>query len=395
MSSIARDRIRRCLAMIPLIRARPGIRIPELASIFGVRDAEIWEDLTEVLTMCGVPPYLPHNYLVFAIHGDSVSIRFAEHLSRPVHLTLQEALAIDLALRSVSGGRLPAFGDAAPRLRRKLRDLLGGKDRQALAAFDASVAGTPPSDLVTETICLVKEGMGRNVGMRIVYYTASRDEVSERIIEPFGLMDHRGHWYVIANDPGHGAAGHGAAGHGAAGHDGSGAAPQERRVVSFRVDRIRSAVLLPAHEYEVPDDFSTKTFRRDELFTPGPKDIAVKVRFSSAVAGRVREETARKSLQDQPDGQVIKTYHMAPGRPRWLFTHIARYGPHAEILSPPDVRAGMAAFLDSILDLERADVGASEVPDEVDPPAHQVPARTRSAAAVSRTKRAQTKRKPR
>ena len=35
--------------MIPLIRARPGIRIPELASIFGVRDSEIWEDITEVL----------------------------------------------------------------------------------------------------------------------------------------------------------------------------------------------------------------------------------------------------------------------------------------------------------------------------------------------------------
>ena len=85
-----------------------------------------------IVVAATLPPYLPHNYLVFAIHGDSVSIRFAEHLSRPVHLTLQEALAIDLALRSVSGGRLPAFGDAAPRLRRKLRELLGGPDRAAL-----------------------------------------------------------------------------------------------------------------------------------------------------------------------------------------------------------------------------------------------------------------------
>ena len=347
--------------MIPLIRARPGIRIPELASIFGVRDAEIWEDLTEVLTMCGVPPYLPHNYLVFAIHGDSVSIRFAEHLSRPVHLTLQEALAIDLALRSVSGGRLPAFGDAAPRLRRKLRDLLGGKDRKALAAFDASVAGTPPSDLVTETICLVKEAMGRNISLRIVYYTASRDAVSERIIEPYGLIDHRGHWYVIARNP------------------------DRDRVASFRVDRIRSATLLPEAEYEVPDDFTTKSFRRDELFTPGPEDVAVKVRFSSAVAGRIREETPRRQLQDLPGGELVKTYHMAPSRPRWLYTHIARYGPNAEILSPPDVRAGMAAFLDDVLGSDAG--GQAE-------PVRQMPARTRSAAAVSRPKQPRTRRKP-
>jgi len=368
--------------MIPLIRARPGIRIPELASIFGVHESEIWEDLTEVLTMCGVPPYLPHNYLVFAIHGDSVSIRFAEHLSRPVRLTLQEALAIDLALRSVSGGRLPAFGDAAPRLRRKLRDLLGGKEKKALAAFDQSVAGTPPSDLVTDTVCLIKEAMGRNIAARIVYYTASRDEVTERTIEPYGLVDHRGHWYVIARDP------------------------SRDRESSFRVDRIRTAVLLPEEEYEVPDDFTTKKWRRDDIFTPGPGDVAVKVRFSSSAAARIREETPRKMLQELPDGHVVKTYTMPPDRPRWLYTHIARYGPHAEIISPPEVRAGMAAFLDGVLATEGASSPGSSSPGSSSPggPAPGARARSdddsgstraRTAAAVSRPERPRTRRKPR
>ena len=64
MSSMALDRIRRCLAMVPLIRARPGIRIGELASMFGVTEREIRADIAEVLSLCGVPPYLPHNYLV-------------------------------------------------------------------------------------------------------------------------------------------------------------------------------------------------------------------------------------------------------------------------------------------------------------------------------------------
>ena len=370
--------------MIPLIRARPGIRIPELASIFGVRDAEIWEDITEVLTMCGVPPYLPHNYLVFSIHGDSVSIRFAEHLSRPVHLTLQEALAIDLALRSVSGGRLPAFGDAAPRLRRKLRDLLGGPDREALAAFDASVAGTPPSDLVTDTICLLKEAMGRNIATGIVYYTASRDEVTERVVEPYGLIDHRGHWYVIARDR------------------------RREHLASFRVDRIRSAVLLPDEGYEVPDAFTAERYRRDDLYRPGPQDVAVRVRFAPDVAARVKEETDRKALQEQADGSVVRTYSMAPDRPRWLYTHIARFGPSAEILSPPEVRRGMAAYLDGVLDAggEGEAGGRPRIPPRPagsdgasdgeaerggGPPA----SRARTAAAVSRPKRPRAKRRPR
>ena len=100
------------------------------------------------------------------------------------------------------------------------------------------------------------------------------------------------------------------------------------------------------------------------------------------MAGRIREETPRKQLQDLPGGEVMKTFYMAPDRPRWLYTHIARFGPHAEVMSPPDVREGMAVFLDDIL-------GAGETRA-----ARPMPARRRSAAAVSRPKRPRTRRKP-
>ncbi len=363
MSSIARDRIRRCLAMIPLIRARPGIRIPELASIFGVHEKEIWEDITEVLTMCGVPPYLPHNYFVFSIKGDQVSIRFAEHLSRPVHLTLQEALAIDLALRSVSGGRPPAFGEAAPRLRAKLRALLGGKERAALEALDKSVAGRGPSDRVTETIRLLKEAMSRNERVEVEYYTASRDAVGTRVIAPYGLIDHRGSWYVIAAD-------------------------QAREgEIPFRVDRIRHARVRPGDEYEVPDGFTIEDFRQDEMWTRAPTDVEVKVRFSPAAAARVREDSERRSLREQADGSVVRTFRISENRPRWLFTHLARFGADAEIVSPPSVRREMKSFLSEMLE---AYGGPVAVPD-----AASGSRRTATAAASPRPGKARTKRRPR
>jgi proteasome accessory factor C len=362
MSSVARDRIRRCLAMIPLIRARPGIRIPELASIFGVREEEVWADITEVLTLCGVPPYLPHNYFVFSIHGDRVSIRFAEHLARPVHLTLQEALAIDLALRSLSGGRPPAFGDAAPRLRKKLRELLKGREREALEAFDRSVGGATPPDAVAETIRLVKEAMSRCRAVRLEYYTASRDTTSMRTLEPYGLVDHRGNWYVVGRDS------------------------ERDAVLPFRVDRIREAALA-AEEYEVPDEFTTEAYRRDEMWTEGPEDVVVKVRFAPAATARVREEAARRDLQETPDGGVIRSFRIQRSRPRWLYTHLARYGADAEVVSPPDVRAGMARFLDDLL---RAH-GAAPRGARAAPP----PGRATTAAASVRPQRARTRRKPR
>ncbi len=364
MSNLARDRIRRCLAMIPLIRARPGIRIPELASIFGVRTEEIWEDITEVLTLCGVPPYLPHNYLVFSIHDDRVSIRFAEHLARPVHLTLQEALAIELALRSISGGRVPAFGEAAPRLRAKLRDLLGGTDRRALEAFGSSVAGTPPSELVAATIRTLKEGMARNRAVRVTYYTASRDAVSERTLAPYGLIDHLGFWYVIARDL-------------------SQASPRgglpAGDAFPFRVDRMCDVRLVPELEYEVPDDFTTEAFRRDAMWTPAPDDLAVRVRFSPAAAARMREEADRRDLKELPGGALVRTFRIQRDRPRWLHTYVARFGPEAEVLDPPEVRQAMARFLDRTL-ARLPDASPSALPG----PRATAAARGRSSSPAAR-----------
>ncbi len=349
--------------MIPLIRARPGIRIPELASIFGVREEEVWEDITEVLTLCGVPPYLPHNYLVFSIHGDQVSIRFAEHLSRPVHLTLQEALAIDLALRSVSGGRPAAFGDAAPRLRRKLRDLLGGRDREALRAFDRSVGGIGPSDPVVATFQVLKQAMQRNVAVRLTYYTAGRDAVGSRIIHPYGLVDLRGHWYVIAGDPARG------------------------REAAFRVDRIRDAALDESKEYEVPDEFNAADWRREEMVAPSASDMVVRVRFAAAAAPRVREEAERRSLEEQSDGRLVRVYRVDAERPRWFLAHLARFGAEAEILDPPALREAMAHYLDGMLSAGAAGPRTIEAARTSRPAA-------RTAAAVSRPKQPRARRRP-
>ena len=145
--------------MVPLIRARPGIRIADLASMFGVREAEIRDDIREVLALCGVPPYLPHNYFVFQIEGDRVRIKFAEHLKRPIRLTLQEALAIVLALKAVGRGRIPPFGDAAERLREKIRASLRGVDREVLETLDKSVTGAATAEPVLETITRLREAM--------------------------------------------------------------------------------------------------------------------------------------------------------------------------------------------------------------------------------------------
>jgi proteasome accessory factor C len=255
--------------------------------------------------------------------GDRVRIRFAEHLRRPVHLTLQEALAIGLALRGVGSGHVPPFGDAAARLRDKLRMVLKGGDRAALDALDRGVAGKPVPAPVTETIERLKLAMGKNLAVRIVYYTAGRDAVTEREVEPYGLVDHRGTWYVVARDSLRG------------------------RELPFRIDRIRT-VELTTREYLVPDDFTAERYRGDAMYLDVGDEMPVRVRLSERVAAWAVESAPRRDVEVRADGSVVRTFRTGP-RARWLYALVARFGADAEVLSPPEHRAGMAAYLDSLL----------------------------------------------
>jgi hypothetical protein len=54
-------------------------------------------------------------------------------------------------------------------------------------------------------------------------------------------------------------------------------------------------------------------------------------------------------VRELPGGEIVRRFRIQKDRPRWLFTHLARYGDQAEVLAPPEVRRGMAQFLDSIL----------------------------------------------
>ena len=87
----------------------------------------------------------------------------------------------------------------------------------------------------------------------------------------------------------------------------------------------------------------------------------------------------------------MRTYRIQRGRPRWLYTQVARLGADAEILAPADVRRGMAAFLDSIL--EAAAGPESSVGERADEERSSPP--TATAAARPRPRRPRTRKKPR
>ena len=163
--------------------------IADLAEEFGVTDHQIARDL-DLLMVCGLPGYYPDDLIdvVLDEDGGTVSIAFDAGLERPVRLTSDEAVALTVALRALAGSARPGR-----RGQRPLRTGQVGADRCRRHVRDAGAGGRPAAALGT-----VREALenGRQLWMR--YYTASRDAVTERTVDPLRLLVTDGQTYLEA-----------------------------------------------------------------------------------------------------------------------------------------------------------------------------------------------------
>ena len=130
--------------------------------------------------VCGLPGYYPDDLIdvVMSDDGTEVSIGFDAGIERPVRLTADEAVALTVALRALGDRPGLVAGDAV---------------RTALAKLEAVTAGIEPAiDVVpgdpAPSLGAVSEALeaGRQLWMR--YYTASRDAVSDRTVDPIRLI---------------------------------------------------------------------------------------------------------------------------------------------------------------------------------------------------------------
>src|SRR5579859_7488972 len=156
------------------------------------------------------------------------------------------------------------------------------------------------------------------------YRAAGRSEPQRRELEPWGVVNRHGRWYVAGRDRGRDAT----------------------RV--FRLSRIAGPVKFsgPAGKVTVPDGVDVRELVRGRDETPGPDRTAV-LRVRSGTGFGLR----RPAVEVRPD----------PGEPGWdLVTtrfadvgafadYAASCGPDAVVLDPPDLREAVIARLKGVL----------------------------------------------
>ena len=185
------DRMTRLLALVPYLTARPeGVGVAEAAHDFRVTEKQLRNDL-ELLWMCGLPGYGPGDLIDLAFEGDRVRVTFTAGMVRPLRLTTDEAVALVVALRALQETPGLAEGEAVTTALAKV---------SAVAGHGVDTA--PPVAVTLEAredaLAVVTEGLQKKRALHLHYYVPSRDERTERTVDPMKLHLVDGHTYLEA-----------------------------------------------------------------------------------------------------------------------------------------------------------------------------------------------------
>ena len=185
------DRMTRLLALVPYLTSRPGgVALAEAARDFGVGERQLRSDL-ELLWMCGLPGYGPGDLIDLAFEGDRVRVTFPAGMVRPLRLTTDEAVALVVALTTLLDLPGLAERDAVSRALDKI-SVAVGPARGSVVPVAVSV------DASEEALAVVRDGLERRRALHLHYYVPTRDERTERTVDPMRLLLVDGHWYLEA-----------------------------------------------------------------------------------------------------------------------------------------------------------------------------------------------------
>lgn len=216
----AKDQVARLLALVPYLHQHGAVELEVASRALGVPVAQLIKDL-KVLLMCGLPGGFPDDLIDVDLDvlfgppdddGDEsavadeegspalydtaksvIRVTNADYLARPLRLTATEASALIVALRAL---RASATGETAPIVDRALAKL------ETAAAEGSTPAAHIDPGVTPQALALLRSELSAAIAAKkqilITYWVPSRDEESERVVDPIAVVSTHGFDYLDA-----------------------------------------------------------------------------------------------------------------------------------------------------------------------------------------------------
>jgi predicted DNA-binding transcriptional regulator YafY len=295
------NRIDRLFAILLLIQRKRRVRAIDLAQAFEVSERTIYRDMA-ALSESGVP--------IVALPGAGYELVEGYYLP-PLLFTPDEAATLFLGMQMLLAHMEGRMSADAERALAKVALVLPARLREHTERLASSIEFFLPQmrfDLDDPHLATSQQAIRDRRVVRLRYHSYSRDEITEREIEPHTLTYAGGAWYL------------------------NGYCRMRQDVRGFRLSRIERLEVL------------RETFEPREAPIPAPAASDVRVRFDTRIARWVRERQHYAYQNEEPptgeDGPVmIYRVHTLSELVPWLLG----WGASAEVLDPPELREQLRA----------------------------------------------------
>ncbi|MBT2595051.1 YafY family protein [Arthrobacter sp. ISL-72] len=295
------DQLKRMLQLVPFLVHNQGLHISEVAASFGVTRKELEDDLL-ILICSGLPEGYPDDLLDIQWEDDHVFITQDLDLTRPVRFAVDEACALLTGLETLNGLPELAEGSALESVTVKLMAAAGEEGLKA-----GSIAGPEVGPANSAHLATIRQAIADGMQLHLTYFSAQRDSMSERDVDPLRLYSLDNTWYFEAY------------------------CHSARGLRNFRLDRIEG---LAANGRTVTEAARPAEGFPVKLFTPNDDDALVTVELAPEGLGLADDYYAERTAP-LPGGGLLAEIRF--GSTAWLPMFVAQHGGAVRILEPADV----------------------------------------------------------
>lgn len=161
----------------------------------------------------------------------------------------------------------------------------------------------------------------------VFHYETATGEKSRRELDPYGLVQRRGHWYVV-------------------GHDHS-----ISEVRTFRMSRVKPPVETQSSSYEIPHGFNAADHVVREGWEAGQETVSATVRFDPPLGWWVEQNLPGYDVTRSASGEVDVTIPVS--NPDAFVSWIIEFGDGVTIVSPVELRDLLLKRLEPYLEKSR------------------------------------------
>lgn len=307
----ATTRVQRLLTMVPWLASRQGIEITRAAAGLGISEKQLRDDL-DLLFLCGYGP-MPDELIEASYEGGRVFVSNAETIDRPLRLTVDEAISLIVGLRSLSASGA-GESSAVERALAKLEEAAGnipGVERVVVVEDDTEAG---------HTLGMLRDALTAGRRVHLGYHVPSRDERTERDVDPMRLAHVDGHWYL------------------------EGWCHRAEDVRLFRVDRIEDIAVLDVPA--APPEGATNRDLSAGAYQVAADDTPVRLRLAPGAhwVAEYYPVTGREA-----DGEDLLVT-MPTSDEGFLRRLVLRLGGGVEVLEPARLRESLVAHARSALE---------------------------------------------